>query len=208
MTVQMTFGLYCPGSSPIHRIAPGFKLLGMAIAGMIVFWVNHLSAMVGMFMASVGLVAIARLPISTVVRQIRPALWIVISIAGVHGVFAHWETGVLLALRFLSLLLLATVVTLTTRTSDMVEVVSHVFQPLKRVGLNPEQLSLMVAIAIRFIPVLLTHIRDIQDAQRARGVDRPIITFLVPLLVRTLHTADALVDAIDARGFESQDTRD
>jgi biotin transport system permease protein len=65
----------------------------------------------------------------------------------------------------------------------------------------------MVAIALRFIPVLLEQIRDIQDAQRARGIDRPVITFLVPLLVRTLHLADSLADAIDARGYSDETER-
>jgi len=200
---RMTFGLYVPRSSPLHQLPPGVKLLGVAIAGTGLFWIHTLTWMMLALGTSVGLVAIARLPWTIVVRQIRPALWILVGIAGVHALLTHWETGLLLALRFLILLLLATLVTLTTRTSDMMTALSKLLQPLKRFGLNPEQLSLMVAIAIRFIPVFIEQIRDIQDAQRARGVEQPVITLLVPLLVKTLHTADALVDAIDARCFDS-----
>ncbi|MEM7771400.1 MAG: energy-coupling factor transporter transmembrane protein EcfT [Cyanobacteria bacterium P01_E01_bin.6] len=198
----MTFGLFVPRHSPIHRLSPGIKLLGMAIAGIGLFFVTDLVWMSGVLVAGMVLVAIARLPWPIVIAQIRPILWVLLCIAGVHAVFTHWEMGVMLAVRFLTLMLLATIVTLTTRTSDMVAAIAKTLQPLKRFGVRPEQLSLMVAIAIRFIPVLLEQIHDIQDAQRARGVERPVITFLVPLLIKTIHMADALVDAIDARCFD------
>ena len=175
----------------------------MAIAGIGLFFVNDIPWLVGLLGLVMMSIAIARLPWAVVFAQVRPLLWVLVLIAGAHALLTHWETGVVLAVRFLVLILLATTVTLTTRTSDMVEAIAYALQPLQRFGIRPRQISLMVAIAIRFIPVLLEQIRDIQDAQRARGVERPVITFLVPLLVKTLHMADALVDAIEARCFES-----
>ena len=198
----MTFGLYVSRRSPVHRLSPGTKMFIMAIAGIGLFFVNDITWLVGLLGLVMMSIAIAHLPWSVVFAQVRPMLWVLVLIAGAHALLTHWETGVVLAVRFLALILLATTITLTTRTSDMVEAIAHALQPFRRFGIRPRQISLMVAIAIRFIPVLLEQIRDIQDAQRARGVERPVITFLVPLLVKTLHMADALVDAIEARCFE------
>lgn len=199
----MTFGLYVSRRSPIHHLSPGTKMFIMAIAGIGLFFVNNIPWLIGLLGVVVMFIAIARLPCSVVFAQIRPMLWVLVLIAGAHALLTHWETGIVLAVRFLVLILLATTVTLTTRTTEMVEAIAQALQPLQRFGIRPRQISLMVAIAIRFIPVLLEQIRDIQDAQRARGVERPVITFLVPLLVKTLHMADALVDAIEARCFDA-----
>lgn len=198
----MTVGLYVPRNSLLHRLSPEVKLLGMAIAGMGLFFVDSIAVLMLVLVLVLGLVAIARLPWLMIITQLRPVFWVLLIIAGLHALLDQWDTGIILALRFLTLMLLATLVTCTTRTADMVAAIARALEPLRRFGVRPEQFSLMVAIALRFIPVLLEQIRDIRDAQRARGIERPAITFLVPLLVRTFHLADSLTDAMDARCFD------
>lgn len=197
----MSFGLYMPGRSPIHRLPVGVKLAAMAIAGIGMFVVSNLVALVAL-LGFVGLLlAIARLPYRMVLAQLRPLTWVFAFILVAHALLTTWQTGAVLVLRFAILVLLATLTAFTTRTMDMVEAIAHGLRPFKRFGVEPETVSLMVAIAIRFIPVLLEQIRDIQDAQRARGIERPLIALLVPLLIRVMRMADALTDALDARGF-------
>lgn len=203
----MTFGLYRPGHSILHRLPAGFKLAIVAIVGVGIFFVHSILGLGIGLAASLAWVAIARIPIRVIWNQVRPVVVILLLLVGVHALLTQWQTGVVLALRFSILIVLAALTTLTTRTLDMVDAIAHGLKPLRRWGVNPQQVSIMVAIALRFIPVLLEQIHEIRDAQRARGVERPLVTLLVPLLVRTLRLADDLVDALDARGFDPSEMR-
>jgi biotin transport system permease protein len=195
-------GLYCNRPSPIHHLPPGFKLLALAIAGMGLFFVQSLTGLLCAALAAVGLVAIARLPFTLVWQQLRPLLVLLIAIVLAHAVLTHWQTGIAIALRFLILLTLALIVSLTTRVSAMLNSLERSLYPLRWLGISPTQVSLVLAIAIRFIPVLLDQLQQIQEAQQARGCDQNFIRILPSLLIRVLHLANDLSDAIEARGYD------
>ena len=95
-------------------------------------------------------------------------------------------------------------VTLTTKMSDMIDVVERVIRPLGYVGINPSKVSMMLSMVIRFIPLMMREAQEILEAQRARGLDRNAIALLVPLLIKTLKMADDLSDAIEARGYDAE----
>lgn len=198
-------GLYCDRRSPLHRLPPGLKLLALAIAGMGLFFVQSLTGLFCAALVAVGLVAIARLPLSLVWQQLRPILILLIFIVFAHAVLTHWHTGLAIALRFLTLLILALIVSLTTRVSDLLSSLERSLSPLRWIGLSPAPVSLVFAIAIRFIPVLLDQLRQIQEAQQARGCDRNLVRLLPSLLIRVLHLANDLSDAIEARGYDPED---
>jgi len=179
--------------------------VGMAIAGIGLFFTTSLPGLAAMLGGALLLVPLAQLPWRLVARQLRPMVWIFALILLLQGIFTHWTIGLMIVLRFAVLLLLATLLTLTTPVSAMVDALERGLAPLKFLGIRPAQVSLMVAIAIRLIPVLLEQIREVQDAQRARGMDVPIITLLVPVLIRVLQLADHLADALDARGYDGED---
>jgi biotin transport system permease protein len=101
-----------------------------------------------------------------------------------------------------SLVLLAALVTLTTRTTDMVDAVVHALRPLRRLGVQPERVGLLLALGIRSVPVVVGLAEEVRDAQRARGLTASPRAFAVPLIVRSLRHADALGDALVARGVD------
>jgi biotin transport system permease protein len=105
-------------------------------------------------------------------------------------------------LRFTILVALAVLITLTTRISDMVDALERALRPLRVLGVNPAKISLMISLAIRFVPLLADLVREIQEAQRSRGLERSITAVAVPLIVKTLRMASVLTDAIDARGYD------
>ncbi|MGJ3248367.1 MAG: energy-coupling factor transporter transmembrane component T family protein [Elainellaceae cyanobacterium] len=201
----MTLGLFVPRESPIHALPAHIKLIGMAIAGISVFFISNIVILVAMMGVVMILVSLARLPRRLVWAQLRALVWVFAGILILHALLTHWLVGVVLVLRFAMLLLLATLVTLTTKLSDMVDAIERGLTPLKRFGVRPAQISLMISMAIRLIPMLLEQIRDVQEAQRARGVDTPMITLLVPVLIRVLRLADCLADALDARCYDADE---
>lgn len=149
-----------------------------------------------------GLFVVGRVPIRQALRQLRPAAVLIAIIFVVHGAFTSWELGFLVVLRFAILLLMAILVTFTTRVSDMIETLERALAPLTPVGVNPAKVSLTLSLALRFIPLLFDRFTEIRDAQRARGLDRNIFALLMPLMIKTLKMADNLTEAIEARGYD------
>ena len=198
-------GLYIARSSPIHRLPAGLKLLGLAMAGIGLFWLQSIVGLILGLLLVAGAIVLARLPLKAVVGQLRPLLPLLGGIFLLHGWATSWATGGVVVLRFLILLLLATLVSVTTPVSAMMTVLERSLPPfsplLKRCGLSVSSVSLMLVLAVRFIPVLLAQLRDIQAAQQARGVFRPAVTLWLPLLVRTIRLAEQVTEALDARGY-------
>ncbi|HEX8819249.1 MAG TPA: energy-coupling factor transporter transmembrane component T, partial [Archangium sp.] len=136
---------------------------------------------------------------------LRPAAFVLGALFVLHVLLSGVEPALQAVLRLAVLLLLATLVSLTTRASDMLESLERALRPLGRLGVNPARLSLMLSLTLRFIPLLATWLHDIREAQRVRGLENDPFAVLVPLLVKTLRTADQLADAIDARCFDPEE---
>jgi biotin transport system permease protein len=151
----------------------------------------------------VGLLYLAAgLSPATIGRQLRPLLWIGLVTAVFHLVVNGWQRAVVVVGVIAALVLLAALVTLTTRTTDLVGAVVGAARPLRVLRVDPERLGLTIALAIRCVPVVVGLANEVRDAQRARGLTASPRAFAVPLLVRSLRHADALGEALAARGLD------
>jgi biotin transport system permease protein len=208
----VTLALYVPRASLVHRTPAGWKLLGLAGLSVLVFAVPTLPVVTGALAAVlvVGLV-VARLPSAVLVRQARTVLWWLIAILALHTLLTDVLTGTLTALRLLTLVLAAAVVTATTRVTEMVAVVERVCRPLQWVGVRPARIGLVIAMALRFIPLISERAQRIREAQAARGGSvrglRGLTTMVVPLLVQVLQFAHTVSEALDARGADDAPVR-
>ena len=197
-----TLGLYVPGTSPVHRTPAGAKLLLMLAAGAGSVLLDHAWQVgVAVLVALAGYL-VARLPLRMALQQVRPLLWVVGLVAVFHLVVNGWERAVVFAGVIVTLVLLAALVTLTTRTTEMVDAIVRGAKPLRRVGVQPERVGLLLALGIRSVPVVVGLAEEVRDAQRARGLTASPRAFAVPLIVRSLRHADALGDALVARGVD------
>ncbi len=195
-------GLYVPGTSVLHRAPAGLKLVVMIAAGVgSVFLDAVWQVGVALLLVVVGYVA-AGLSVRTVGRQLRPLLWIGLVTAGFHVVVNGWERAVVVVGVLAVLVLLAALVTLTTRTTELVDAVVFACGPLRVVHVDPERVGLVITLGIRCVPVVVGLAEDVRDAQRARGLAASPRAFAVPLIVRSLRHADALGEALTARGLD------
>jgi biotin transport system permease protein len=194
--------MYVPGASVLHRAPAGVKLLVMVAAGVCSIFLDQAWQVA----AAIGLVAlgyvVARIPFLTALKQLRPLIWIAVFVAGFHVVVNGWQRAFVVVGVIAMLVLLAALVTLTTRTTAMVDAVVRVARPLRRLGVDPERVGLLLALAIRSVPVVVGLAEEVRDAQRARGLTASPRAFAVPLIVRSLRHADALGDALVARGVD------
>ncbi|MGZ4538692.1 MAG: energy-coupling factor transporter transmembrane component T family protein [Blastococcus sp.] len=203
----MTLALYVPRASAVHRTPAGWKLLALAGLSVLVFAVPTLPVVTSALAAVLlfGL-AVARLPVGLLVRQARAVLWWLVALFVLHALLTDLLTGAVTVLRLLALVLAAAVVTATTRVTEMVAVVERMCAPLGWVGVRPARIGLVIAMALRFIPLISERADRIREAQAARGGSvrgfRGLTTTVVPLLVQVLQLAHTVSEALDARGAD------
>jgi biotin transport system permease protein len=188
-----------------HRLPAGAKLLGLLIAGSTIFLVTDWRWLTVICATVLLLYVVAGIGWRVLWAQFRPLALVLAALFAVQTLFGDAGQGITMVLRCLALISLAALVTLTTRTSDMVAALERALRPLSRFGIDPDKISLVISLALRFIPVLGEQVTQIREAQRARGLDRNILALAVPLLVHCLSMADAVADAIEARGGTGDD---
>ncbi|HET7477576.1 MAG TPA: CbiQ family ECF transporter T component [Dermatophilaceae bacterium] len=198
----MLTGTYRPGTSPLHRAPAGLKLLGLlALTTALVAGRSPLAVAVGA-LAVATLYAVARLPASAVVAQVWPLRWVLLLLAG----FQVWTAGWRAAVQVVGVLLVAVaaagLVTLTTRVTDLLDAFVAGLTPLRRLGVDPERVALVLALALRAVPVLLQTSDRVRDARRARGLERSTRALVTPLVLGTIRHADAVGEALAARGVD------
>jgi biotin transport system permease protein len=200
--------LYLPGSSPVHRAPAGLKLAALAALGAGLFVVSRVEVVTAALAAvlAVGLLA-ARLPARALWAQVRPVWVWLAALFVVHLLVTGPLTGAVAVLRLLALVLAAAVVTATTRVTALVAVVEWLAGPLRVVGVRPARVGLVVAMTLRFIPLLAERAARIREAQAARGAERVRLGLLVPLIISVLQLAHTLSEALDARGADDTPAR-
>lgn len=195
-------GLYHPGTSVLHRAPAGLKLLVMVAAGVgSVFLGRPWQVALALLAISAGY-AVARVPWRTALAQVRPLVWVAGVAAVFHVVVNGWERAFVVVGLLVALVSLASLVTLTTRTTDMVDAVVGTVRPLRLVGVDPDRVGLVIALGVRAVPVVVALAGQVRDAQRARGLTASPRAFAVPLIVRSLRHADAMGEALAARGLD------
>lgn len=193
--------LYTPGTSILHRMSPGPKMAALAIGATALFLQESLIVTALAVLATFGLYRVAKIPMKTALTQIRPLLWIFVIFFVVQWYFSGLELAAYVVLRLAALIMLASLVTLTTRASDMIDSLTRALRFLKPIGVNPDKVSLAISLALRFIPVLGRIATEVREAQRARGLERSVIAVAMPMAIRAIKMADDISDAIDSRGY-------
>jgi biotin transport system permease protein len=188
--------------STVHRLPAGAKLAGLVLValGTILLgrWWQSLLLLTGVL----ALYAVARLPWRSVAAQLRPVTLLVAVIGVFQILVAGWERAVATCGNLIALMALAALVSLTTRTDDLIDVVVRWSGPLRPLGVEPERVGLLVSLGIRSVPVVTRLASEVRDAQLARGATTRPVAFLVPLVVRSLRHADRVGEALIARGVD------
>ena len=200
--------LYVPGSSVVHRAPAGLKLALLAALGVGLFLTGRPAVVGGalVVVSAVGLL-LARLPWRALAVQVRPVLLWLALLFGYHLLVTDLRTGTVAVLRLLALLVAAAVVSATTRVTALVGVVERLASPLRVIGVRPARIGLVVAMTLRFIPLVAERAARIREAQAARGADRIRFGMAVPLLIEVLRMATTVGEALDARGADDAPAR-
>lgn len=200
----MTLSDFIAGHSLLHRLPAGVKILTLAILGTLLFVFPRLDVTLSALLAVVLLYPLARISPRIMLLQLKPLLWVLLLLFAVQWWMASWQSGVLVTARLAVLMLMAALVTLTTRTSAMLDALEKGLFWLRFLRINPAKVSLALSLALRFIPVLAGITAEVREAQRARGLDHSVLAVAIPVIVRTLKMADDIAAALEARAWDPQ----
>ena len=234
MLKDITLGQYFPGNSVIHRLDPRTKLIMLLVYIVALFvsvsWISY-----GVMFAFLALVIhISKIPVKNILRGMKPLVVILVFTAVLNLFLTDGET-VLLDLGFVKLtlegmqraifmliriLMLVTgtfLLTYTTSPIALTDGLESLLSPLKSIKVPEHELSMMMCIALRFIPTLIEETDKIMSAQKARGADfesgnlmdrvKALIPILVPLFISAFRRADELATAMECRCYQGGEGR-
>lgn len=234
MMNKLIFGRYMPGDSFIHRLDPRAKLLASFYFIGIIFLANNWQTYLLLAIFTLFAVSLSKVDMKFFIRGIRPLIWLILFTVALQVLFTsggevywHWgifnitQFGVLNGLfifcRFVLIIFMSTLLTLTTPPLELSDAIEYLLRPLKVVRFPVHEISLMLSIALRFVPTLMDETEKIMNAQRARGVDfgegslvqkmKAIIPLLIPLFVSSFNRAEDLATAMEARGYQGGEGR-
>ena len=235
MKSDITFGQYVEGNSLIHRLDPRMKIVLSILYIVTIFLAKSVTAFALLTLSAFLLIALTGLSPAMILRGMRPLLFIIVFTA-VFNIF--WMTGdtllvslgpiriylegiinaVLIILRIV-LLIVATSVFLTYTTTPLAltDGLEQLLSPLKKLHVPVHEFSMMMTIALRFIPTLIDETQKIMNAQKARGADfstgnllqraKALIPILIPLFISAFRRADELATAMECRCYTGGEGR-
>ena len=234
MLKDITLGQYFPGNSVVHRLDPRTKLLFLVVYIIALFtaanWISY--GVIFLFLAIT--ICISSIPLKSIVRGMKPLVLILI-FTGVLNIFfttgervlvsfwritIYWE-GIIRAFfmvfRIFMLITGTFLLTYTTSPISLTDGLESLLNPLKKIRVPVHELSMMMCIALRFIPTLIEETDKIMSAQKARGADfengnlmervKALVPILVPLFISAFRRADELATAMECRCYQGGEGR-
>ena len=234
MLKNVTLGQFFPGDSFLYHVDPRTKLILVVALIVLVFLVKSFIGF-GLVLLLVLLCAIStKVGVKYMIRGLKP-MFFIIALTFILNLFLMKDgdvlvklgfivitsggltTALFMAIRLIMLVLSTQLLTLTTSPIALTDAMENLLRPLSKMGFPAHEISMMMSIALRFIPTLMEETGKIRRAQMARGADfesgnvlaraKAMIPLLVPLFVSAFRRADELAMAMEARCYRGGDGR-
>ena len=234
MLKDITLGQFFPGNSVIHKLDPRTKLVMLIVYIVALFVAKSYISYALMLVFLIGSIAISRIPPKSIIRGMKPLVLILI-FTGILNIFfttgekvliSFWkitiyaeglERAFFMVVRILMLISGTFLLTYTTSPIALTDGLESLLNPLKAIKVPVHELSMMMCIALRFIPTLIEETDKIMSAQKARGADfetgsliqraKALIPILVPLFISAFRRADELATAMECRCYQGGEGR-
>lgn len=230
---SVTLGQYYQTDSPLHRLDPRVKMVGTLFYIISLFVVNNIAGYIvaGIFLAA--LIMLSNVPFGLIIRGMKAIIFLLIitvlfnlfltpgTVIWHFGIFTITQEGVTFAIKMairLSFLIIgSTIMTLTTTPNQLTDAMESLLGPLTKIHVPVHEVSMMMSIALRFIPILMEETDKIMKAQIARGADfesknlikkiKSMVPLLVPLFISAFRRANDLAMAMEARCYRGGEGR-
>lgn len=197
--------LYRPGTSIWHRLPAGRKtiLLTALVLGLSLLptdWGWRAAAIAAA--VCLGCYAVPGIGMRPLVTHLFAVRLILVFTLVSQLLFAGGQGTAVNTTRLATIIAIASLLALTTRTTDLLDVIERGLTPLARLRIDPQRVALLLAVSLNTLPVLARATEEVREAQRARGGRASLRLFAVPFLIVALKHADDLGDALTARGVK------
>ena len=233
MLKDITLGQFFPGNSAVHRLDPRVKIV-LTVAFIVLLFLAQGPVSYALIIAFLAVViGISRISPKMVLRGLKPILFIVIFTAVLNLFYTpgtyifQWhflhisvegiKLAIFMVLRLMLLIIATSMLTYTTSPIQLTDGLERLLSPLKKLHAPVHELSMMMSIALRFIPILIEETDKIMKAQMARGADfesgnliqkaKSMVPLLVPLFVSAFRRATDLAMAMEARCYRGGEGR-
>lgn len=226
---MVQLGQYIHQESIIQKLDPRVKIIAVIVLSILILDVGN----EGLLIISAVILAVSRLArvsLQALGRSLRPVLPFFIFLFIVYLFFTPGKAvppfpagpikityqGLYLGLeqifRFILLVLAAGLLTMTTEASAISSGLERLLRPLQIIGISSHNVAMMISLALRFFPALLEQMKQISEAQLARGANfnprslqgklKAVRCISIPLLINVFRSSDQLIDAMEARGYQ------
>ena len=233
MMSDITLGQYFPGNTVIHRLDPRTKLLFTVLYIVALFSAKGGVTYAVLFAVLCASIAVSRIHPRNILRGMKPILFIIVLTAVLNIFYTpgdpiwQWKflkitveglwAAFFMVLRISFLITCTFLLTYTTSPIMLTDGLERLLGPLKKLRVPVHELSMMMSIALRFIPTLIEETDKIMSAQKARGADfdtgnlfqkaKALVPLLVPLFISAFRRADELATAMECRCYHGGEGR-
>jgi energy-coupling factor transport system permease protein len=231
MLKDITLGQYFPGDSVVHRLDARTKLILVIVYIVALFQAQSWLGFGVVALVTALCVAASRIPPKTMFKGVKPMLFIIVLTAMLNifytsgtpvlpGWIITWEgisRACQMVLRIVLLISGTFLLTYTTSPIALTDGLEMLLGPLRRLHVPVHEMTMMMSMALRFIPTLIEETDKIMSAQKARGADfetgglvqraKALLPILVPLFVSAFRRADELAVAMESRCYHGGEGR-
>ena len=230
MIKDITLGQFFPGNSVLHKLDPRMKLILMIVFIVGTFLAKTVLSYCFCLAFTVFLVLVSRIRFSVILKGLKPILFLII-LTAVFNLFlvkgegeplvSFWRLSIYaegvvyaatVAVRIICIIAGTSVLlSYTTSPIALTDGLERLLSPLKKIKIPVHDFSMMMTMALRFIPTLLEETEKIMNAQKARGADfssgglikraKALIPVMIPLFVSSFHRAEELAVAMECRCY-------
>ncbi|MCI8388580.1 MAG: energy-coupling factor transporter transmembrane protein EcfT [Clostridiales bacterium] len=235
MIKDITLGQYFPGNTVIHRLDPRAKIILTIMYIVVIFFAKNLWSFMLVVASALALVLISKISYKTLLKSMKPLIF-VLAFTTFFNIF--WTEGdvllvsiwkiriylegivyaIMMIIRITALLIGTTIIlTYTTSPIMLTDGLEQLLAPLRKIKLPVHEFSMMMTIALRFIPTLIEETDKIMSAQKARGADfttgslakraKALVPILIPLFISAFRRADELATAMECRCYHGGEGR-
>ncbi len=234
-SLDVFLGGYVPGTSVLHKLDPRTKLVGLILMLIGVFVGHSAFGAVASASAALVLAIVSRVGWRIWTGALSRFRWMLAITAAINLFVGPGHTpvvvadhvlpffaeavrsSIILSVQLGTAIVLSMTLTFTTTPHELTKGCERLARPLKRFRVPVEDFALVVLMAMRFIPLFQQELRNIIDAQKARGVDfghgsavsraQNLVAVLMPAILGTLRRGERLADAMASRGFRPGEPR-
>ncbi|MBR4703035.1 MAG: energy-coupling factor transporter transmembrane protein EcfT [Oscillospiraceae bacterium] len=234
MLKDITLGQYFPGDTLVHRLDPRTKLVMTILYIVVLFLAKGPISYLAVFLFLAISIGVSRIRLKTILSGLKPILILILITAILNLLYNRGETVLLrfwrititlegvftaltMALRIVMLIAGTLLLTYTTSPLQLTDGLEQLLNPLKKIHVPVHELSMMMSIALRFIPTLIEETDKIMNAQKARGAEfdtgnliqkaKAMLPLLVPLFISAFRRADELATAMESRCYHGGEGR-